>query len=155
MAFSLRRAEAADANALTACIDAAYAGYVVEGIDLPPVSEGVSEDIRDNIVWLAVDGDRVLGGVILSLSGEVAHLMNVAVDPDQSGDGIGRALIDAAITAARKAGHTTMELATHKDMPQNVTLYQHLGWEVIGEDGNKIFMAYRLDDPSRPQAPLR
>lgn len=145
MRYTLRRAVATDAEALTACIEAAYAGYVAQGVDLPPVSDGVAWDIEDNIVWLAVNGDAVLGGVILSVSGEVAHLMNVAVDPAQSGRGIGRALIDTAVDTARRAGHGTIKLTTHADMPQNVALYRHLGWEVTGRDGSKVFMACRLD----------
>ena len=144
MGYSLRRATRVDAAALTECIDLAYAGYLAQGIELPPVSEGVTEDIRDNLVWVAVEDGLVLGGVILAVQGDVAHLMNVAVLPDQTGRGIGKALVDVAINAARDAGHGMTRLATHKDMPQNVALYRHLGWRVTGEEGNKVFMALDL-----------
>lgn len=140
MGYAVRRATVADVLALIACIDAAYASHAAQGIDLPPVSEGVGEDILDNVVWLAVEDDELLGGVILSVAGEVAHLMNVAVHPDQSGRGIGRALITAATASAREAGHGRMRLATHKDMPANVALYEHLGWVVTGTEGDKILM---------------
>ncbi|MFD1160566.1 GNAT family N-acetyltransferase [Roseovarius aestuarii] len=145
MGYTLRRAVTADAGALASCIKAAYSGYVAAGIDLPPVSEGVKDDIDNNIVWVAVDGDKVLGCAIVSVTGEVAHLMNVAVAPDQSGRGIGKALIVAIIFSARDAGHAIIELTTHQDMPHNVALYQHLGWEVTGQDGNKILMARQID----------
>ncbi len=144
MAFALRRAEPTDHDALMRCIELAYAGYAAKGIDLPPVSVGVAEDIRDNIVWVAVDDGQLLGGIILSVTGEAAHLMNVVVDPQQSGRGIGRALIDVALGSARKAGHRMIKLTAHKDMPRNVALYQHLGWVVSKQEGDKIFMELPL-----------
>lgn len=144
MGYSIRRATLADAPSLTRCIEAAYAGYVEQGLELPPVSEGMAKEIRDNLVWVAVEGNLVLGGIILAVQGEAAHLRNVAVDPAHSGGGIGRALMDAAIAAARDAGHGTIRLATHKDIPRNVMLYRHLGWHVTGEEGNKVFMARSL-----------
>lgn len=148
MAFSLRCAEPADVDALTRCIELAYAVYAAKGIDLPSVCDGLAEDIRDNIVWVAVGDGEILGGVILTIAGETAYLMNVAVDPNQSGRGIGRALIDAALTSAREADHRTIKLTTHKDMPRNVALYQHLGWVESGREGDKVFMTLQLDEAS-------
>lgn len=144
MGYTLRRAMPSDAPTLTDCIIAAYAGYAEQGIDLPPVAEGVLMDIRDNIVWVAADGTHILGGVILSVRGETADLMNIAVHPGASGRGVGRALMQAALDAARAAGHTIAELATHRDLPQNVALYEHMGWKVTGRDGVKVHMAIDL-----------
>ena len=144
MGYVIRRAMPSDAATLTDCITAAYADYVRQGIDLPPVSEGVLMDIRDNVVRVAADGTHILGGVILSVRGETADLMNIAVHPGAAGRGVGRALMAAALEAARAAGHTTMELATHCDLPHNVALYEHLGWKVTRRDGVKVHMAFDL-----------
>ena len=140
MGYVIRRAMPADAPTLTDCIAAAYAGYAADGIDLPPVAEGILIDIRDNVVWVAAEGTNILGGVILCLRGKTADLMNIAVHPGASGRGVGRALMDAAISSARGAGHSVIELATHRDMPHNVALYEHLGWSVTARDGNKVHM---------------
>lgn len=144
MGYTLRRAMPSDAPTLTDCITAAYAGYADQGIELPPVAEGVLRDIRDNVVWVAADGTHILGGVILSVRGDSADLMNIAVHPGAAGRGVGRALVKAALDSARAAGHATAELATHRDLPQNVALYKHLGWRETGRDGVKVHMAIDL-----------
>ena len=144
MGYALRPAVAGDATALTDCIIAAYARYKAQGINLPPVSEGVAEEIRDKTVILADEGGEVLGGVILSVADDIAYLLNIAVHPDQAGRGIGRALIEAAIGTARRAGHSRMKLATHRLMPANVALYEHLGWTVTHRDSEKVVMELAL-----------
>ena len=143
--YTLRRALPADAPALTGCITAAYAEYAAQGLELPPVAEGVLMDIRDNVVWVAADGRNILGGVILSVRGDTADLMNIAVHPGAAGRGVARALIGAALDTAREAGHSVVELATHRDLPQNVALYEHMGWKVTGRSGVKVHMAITLD----------
>lgn len=144
MDLRIDRATPADAPGLTTCIDAAYAGYRAQGIDLPPVSEGVAEDIARSRVWVARDGAAIVGGLILSLDGAVAYLQNVAVHPDHGGRGIGRALVDNAVRHARASNCTTVRLTTHVAMPDNVALYRHLGWQVTRQDSDKVFMSQNL-----------
>lgn len=141
----IRAATADDAPGLTACIVAAYAPYAAQGLNLPPVSAGIAEDIRDHRVWVAVDDGAIVGGAVLHLNAR-AHLANLAVHPEAGGHGIGRALIDTAHEAARKAGHAQMYLATHVDMEQAQALYQRLGWYETGRDGNKAYFCYDLND---------
>ena len=43
--WAVRRAEPADAVALTACVDAAYAAWAARIDDLPAVAEGLAADI--------------------------------------------------------------------------------------------------------------
>ena len=51
--WSIRRAEPRDATALSDCIDAAYSVYAPRIKDLPAVSEGISEEIENHLVWVA------------------------------------------------------------------------------------------------------
>ena len=78
-----------DAPTLTDCIKVAYAEYARQGIDLPPVSEGVLMDIRDNDVWVAADGAHACPGRCdpVGFRGETADLMNIAVHPGAAGPG--------------------------------------------------------------------
>lgn len=138
--WSIRQAVPADAGALAACIDAAYARYVADGIDLPAVSDGLAEDIRDNSVWVAVRGGTVVGGLVLVLRPDHAVLANVAVDPVAAGAGIGRALVDRAEQEARRRGLGHLRLTTHVAIPQNVLFYERLGWRETGRDGKKVRM---------------
>ena len=139
----VRRAEPGDAAGLAACIDAAYAPARARGIDLPPVADGVDQDIRNHLVWLAEDGN-ILGGIVVALRGDRAHLVNIAVHPAYGGRGIGKKLIETAVGAARDRGAMWMDLATHVDMPENVVMYGHLGWQETGRRANKVLMSRRL-----------
>ena len=140
----IRRATKFDAPALTACLTAAYAGYRERIPDMPEVTVGLAEDIRDNLVWVAELEARVVGGIVLSVTEDRATLVNVAVHPDASGLGLGRALIATVEEHARSAGLDWLHLATHVAMPENVTLYERLGWVEGGRKGSKVMMSKRL-----------
>jgi len=140
----LRPAVVEDAPALTACIDAAYQGYRNAGIDLPPVADGIAEDIRDNHAWVAEDAQGIVGGAVLIVTAEAAKMANVAVHPNRAGQGIGRLLMDCVLDAAEALGHSRITLVTHRDMPDNIALYEHLGFTVDSHDGAKIHMTRPL-----------
>lgn len=140
MSIKIRRALSTEALAIAACIDAAYAPVLARGLELPPVSQGVLEDIRDNTVWLAQEGGEVLGGLIVTCNDQVLHIANLFVNPSAQGRGLARDLMRLASDHAQAQGCTQMHLATHKDMPENVALYERLGWSKYKTDGNKIMM---------------
>lgn len=125
---------------MAACIDAAYAGYREHVQDLPSVSEGIADDIESNLVWVAELDRSVVGGLILVVRDEYAMLANIAVDPDCAGMGIGRALIEHAEAQCRRLKKAELRLSTHVAMPENVRLYQYLGWTETGRSGNKVQM---------------
>ena len=140
----IRRATPGDAAALAACIDAAYAIYASRISDLPKVSEGIEYDIKDNIVWVAERDDAIVGGLILKPQTDFMLLANIAVHPDHGGQGVGRALMDRAESDASALGMTEMRLSTHVDMPENVALYEYLGWKETERTGNKVKMRKQL-----------
>lgn len=141
---SIRPATEHDAPALIRCVTAAYAPFVVAIPDLPDVSQGVAEDIADHHVWVATANRTIVGGLILHITGTEAHLVNLAVDPDFSGMGIGRALITTVEDFSRAKGCVTLVLATHTLMPQNVRLYERLGWQISEMRGPKVCMIKSL-----------
>lgn len=143
MEIVIRRARLTDVAGLAACMDAAYASARALGVSLPPVSEGLDTDLRDHLVWVAV-ADGIRGGVVLGVGGDVAHLINIAVHPSCGGQGVGKRLLDTALNEARRRGARSMDLATHVDMPENVEMYRHLGWQETGRDQSRIFMSRRL-----------
>lgn len=136
--MQIRPATEDDAHALGACISAAYAPFLQAGLSLPPVAEGVVDDIRDHHVWVAETEGRLLGGVVMVL-GESAHLANLAVDPVAGGQGIGRALIAQAKAAARDAGYHRLHLTTHVQMTQTRAFYRRLGWKETGCEAEKVY----------------
>ena len=71
-------------------------------------------------------------------------LANLAVHPDHGGKGLGRSLIELSEREATRQGFDEMRLNTHVDMPDNVQLYQHLGWVEVSRNGNTVFMKKHL-----------
>lgn len=139
--FTIRRAESRDAKPLSDCIDAAYAGYASVIADLPPVSEGIAQTIENSRVWVAETEEGIIGGIILAPYKDFLMLENVAVRPDSSGMGVGAALIRQAEVDCLELGLHQLRLSAHKDMPANVHLYEHLGWQETGRSGNKVLMS--------------
>lgn len=142
--LKIRRAAPEDASALSSCIDAAYATYADRISDLPSVSEGCAEDIASNQVWVAVQGDEIIGGLFLILQNEYVKLANLAVHPAHGGKGIGRALIELSEREAKRQGYDEMRLNTHAEMPENIALYRHLGWVETARRGRTVLMRKRL-----------
>ena len=136
----IRVAVPGDAVALIECIRAAYAQAAARGVDLPPVADGIVDDISTHLVWVAELHGKVVAGLIAGHVGQALHIMNLAVHPDGQGRGIAKALLDLAETVAAVQGVKELRLATHQDMPENVALYCHLGWEVEDVDGIKVLM---------------
>lgn len=139
----IRSANAADTDAAVAVIDAAYAPFISAGLDLPPVSEGIADDIQDHHVWVGLVEGRIMGVVVLVFS-EVAHLANLAVHPDCAGHGLGSALIDTATKSAKDAGLGKITLTTHIAMKKTLALYERIGWTQVGQDGNKVYLEREL-----------
>lgn len=146
--MELRRAVHADVAGIIACIGAAYAGYRAVGIALPPVSEGVAEDVRDNLVWVVQE--QQIAGVLIAVPGaQGRHVANLAVHPAHRGRGLGRLLLERMEQAAWQAGVSDLALITHVRMPENVAIYARLGWVETDRAGDKVFMARRLGGADR------
>lgn len=135
----LRRAVAADEAALVLCIDAAYAEAAARLPDLPAVSAGVAQSIAQDIVWVVLKADHLCGAIFLAAEPSHLHVMNLVVDPGFSGQGLGRRLLHQAQEQCVALGLATLQLATHVEMPGNLSLYRHLGWQETGRQGNRVF----------------
>ena len=142
--WTTRKASPRDADALAACIDAAYAHYADRIADLPSVSADCAVEIARYQVWIAEIGNELVGGLVMIPGEGFMRLANVAVHPDRKGAGLGGALIALAETEALDQGYRELRLNTHVDMPENVRLYMHLGWERAGRSGSKVSMRKML-----------
>ncbi|WP_299425045.1 GNAT family N-acetyltransferase [uncultured Shimia sp.] len=132
-----RLARAEEAPAITRLIDAAYQPYRDQNIALPDVSGGVADAIGNGQVWVM---DDLTGVLMISTTPPTAHLMNVAVAAQARGRGLGGVLIRFALKLAQNAGCENIALATHVDMPDNIALYTHLGWQETERDESRLRM---------------
>lgn len=64
--WSICKAEPYDADALSRCLDAAYARYAVRIPDLPSMAAGCAEDIVKSQVWVAEVADAIVRGLVLA-----------------------------------------------------------------------------------------
>ncbi len=142
--WTLRRADARDADALAGCIDAAYAPYLARIRDLPPVSEDCGAEIANNLVWVVEANGRIVGGLVLIPCDDFMLLANVAVDLNMKGAGIGRRLLTFAETEAKDRGYVEMRLNTHAEMSETIDLYLRNGWSQLSRNGTKISMTKHL-----------
>lgn len=122
------------------------------------------------LVLVAVEDGRVLGTATLELTGRVeaghereplppneAHVRMVGVHPEARGLGVGRVLMEACITEARKAGKSLLTLNTTQRMRVAQSMYKGMGFrrgpDRVFDDGFVLLSYFlRLDDPAVPAA---
>ena len=138
--FQIRQAKPTDAIPLAQCIKAAYAKYEGRITDLPPVSEGIVADIAEKQVWVAYERHHVIAGMILAPKPKFLKLVNLAVHPDHAGKGLGRRFMELAESEAQHQGFEVLQLRTHAKMPENVRLYEYLGWKIFAQDQDIVSM---------------
>lgn len=99
MSQVLRAARVDDVDAMLALIN----GYAREDRMLERTREFLLEHLRD--FFIAEQGGRVFGCCALAvLTGDLAEVRSLAVVPEASGQGVGRALVDACVAEARRLG---------------------------------------------------
>ena len=100
-------------------------------IDEQGVPEALEWDADDAgaVHLLAVDGEgRAIGCARLLTDG---HLGRMAVLPPWRGRGVGRALLEAALDAARTRGHTMLRLSAQT---QAAGFYARAGFVAVGKE---------------------
>ena len=139
----------ADAVALTAIAEAAYAPYVPRiGRRPAPMDDDFADLIGRGRVLVARDEGGILGYLVRHPDGDHLHVANVAVVPTAQGRGIGGRLLAAAEAEARDHGLVAVALYTNVHMTENLTFYPRLGYVETGrrtQDGfDRVFFCKRL-----------
>jgi len=170
---TIRQAEPSDASALvalTAAVGREPGGWLLT----TDTSRSVADERRylravrrhvDAAVFVAVDGDAVVGRLSLArdphpASAHVADL-GVMVAASHRRRGIGCSLLEAAVSWARRAAVSKLELHVFTWNEPAIRLYESFGFEREGlrrghylRDGaavDALLMAYHL--PSEPGSP--
>ncbi len=135
------------AYAATLPVDLAYQGFEAEVAALPgryAPPEGA--------LFLARTADgRAVGCVAMRPLGDGAcEMKRLYVAPEGRGRGLGRALAEAAIAAAARAGHREIRLDTLPSMAAALGLYRALGFAPVAAYyetpvAGTVFLARRLD----------
>jgi GNAT superfamily N-acetyltransferase len=107
------------------------------GVDEPCCFAGFEREVRElpggyALLLLAEDAEGAAGCVALrALDAKSAEVKRLYVRPRTRGHGLGRALIEAAIGAAREAGYRRVVLDSLPKMHEALGLYRALGFREI------------------------
>jgi ribosomal protein S18 acetylase RimI-like enzyme len=128
-------------------IQLAYANHVDGEINDQYRSEGGAMKFLRNIILLPgcgqflpeasflarpISGEPPIGMVLTSTVAEgVAHTTQVCVMPGHQGHGVGRAMMEASITALRRRKYQALSLTVTRVNRHAVELYEHLGFHTI------------------------
>jgi ribosomal-protein-alanine N-acetyltransferase len=82
------------------------------------------------ICLAASDGRRLVGYLVCSRYDTVWHVMNVAVEPDLQGNGVGSALLKHLLAATAESDRFTLEVRQSNEAA--IRLYERLGFRSAG-----------------------
>lgn len=100
-----------------------------------PSRKLVEEYLGSGTCFVAVRDNRVIGVCVLLQKGpELIEIMNIAVDEQYHGRGIGRQLIEHVIGHAREQGYKMIEIGTGNSGIGQLALYQKCGFRITGVD---------------------
>src|SRR5262245_10006520 len=117
---AIRPAAPADAEAVKACIAAAFEVYIPRiGQPPAPMRLDVPAAIAQGQVWVAEAAGAIVGALVQY--GQVLgyYIDTVAVHPRLQGTGVGRALLQFAEAEARRRGFDSIYLCTNAKMTEN------------------------------------
>ena len=85
--------------------------------------------VERGLSWLALTNDQPVGFILAEAHPSSLFIVELSVDLDWQGKGIGRQLIACVADCARKRGLTALTLTTFRDVPWNAPFYARLGFE--------------------------
>ena len=90
-----------------------------------PWTEGIFHDcMRFGYSSWVIEIDRELVGyAIMSIAVQECHILNICVDPQQQGQGIGRRLLMELLSIAQSRGLMSVRVAPSKYLPQRTLLH--------------------------------
>ncbi|CAM3280501.1 MULTISPECIES: GNAT family N-acetyltransferase [Brevibacillus] len=108
-----------------------------------PSEKLVEEYLKRGQCYVAELDQRIVGTyVLLPTRPETVELVNLAVDEESQGKGIGKSLVHHAIQLAREIGYKTIEIGTGNSSVGQLALYQKCGFRITGVDRDFFLRHY-------------
>ncbi len=112
-----------------------------KNVDLPwklilsadPSREMVESYLLNSDVYVAYLNNKLVGEyILLKHSADVVELINIAVDKDYQGQGIGNKLVHDAINKAKEMEMKSIKVGTGNSSLSQLALYQKCGFRIAG-----------------------
>ena len=144
----IRKARAAETNAVRDLVRAAYQHYVpMIGREPAPMVDDYAVRIAADQVWVLEDADGLGGVLVLEDGPDCFMLENIAVRPDRQGLGYGRQLLELAEAEAIRCGWDVVTLYTNALMTNNIAIYAARGYVETGRKTEKGFSRVYMEKP--------
>ena len=130
--IQIRKARAEDNAEVTA-----FAFGIMRSVGIEPDPENIDSALAGfgkkhetlSSDFVAVDCERPIGAIILKrISSVIGEVTGFYVRPDYQNLGIGRRLLNSAMSAAAKAEYEQLVLTTNRNLTAAMRLYESLGW---------------------------
>ena len=141
----------ADAARVGAIARAAYGKYVERiGREPAPMVADFPAAITAGHVVVIESAGTVQGYMIGWPEPDAYFIDNIAVDPAHQGHGLGRQLIDHALTEARRLRLMAIRLYTNVAMTENLAMYHRFGFvethRALERGFNRVYLRLSLQD---------
>ncbi|MBM6386706.1 MULTISPECIES: GNAT family N-acetyltransferase [Paenibacillus] len=108
-----------------------------------PSKAKVDEYLSRGLCFIAeYEGEMVGEFVLLKTRPETVEIVNIAVQEELQGQGVGKHMIKEAIEAAGRLGCRTVEIGTGNSSFHQLKLYQRCGFRIIGVDRDYFVRHY-------------
>jgi ribosomal protein S18 acetylase RimI-like enzyme len=150
----IRAATADDAAPMRAIARAAYAKYVPRiGREPSPMVADYEAAVAANHAVVIEATGRIRGYMIAWPEPDAYFIDNIGVDPGYQGGGLGRCLIDHAVSQANRLGLPALRLYTNALMSENLAMYAHIGFvethRALEKGFHRVYMRWTLADGER------
>jgi N-acetylglutamate synthase-like GNAT family acetyltransferase len=126
----VRRATAADVANVRALTRSAYAKWVwLIGREPTPMTADYDRAVAEHVIDLWEEDGQLLALIETIPSANHLLIENIAVRPDQQGNGLGEKLLHHAEALARSLGLDEVQLYTNAAFVSNLAFYSRRGYE--------------------------
>jgi len=84
----------------------------------------------EDFFFVAIMDDQVVGYIVARTSGDIGHIISIAVDKKFRGMGIGNKLLDRVLEELKKAHAKRIFLEVSKDNIAAINLYEKKGFKI-------------------------
>jgi ribosomal protein S18 acetylase RimI-like enzyme len=139
MVLTFRTAILSEGEEVVRVIRAAFTPYVrALGREIPADGSAQFAEERERFaaelergdVYVALDGERIVGAVRTKPQEKDLYIHQIAVDPPQQGTGVGSWLLQRIDKVAQARGLGGLSLETTEMAVANIRLYQRHGFEI-------------------------